>query len=164
MSNSALEDFQQRVRAIEQDNDFPADFRQLLDRAVEINPDGGGFNFFDQGRSLNATEVRDTVYRLADGLQGMGVGKGSHVAVMLPNLVEFPLTWLALGVLGAVQIAVNNRFTSKELDYQFNDAEADFVITAPQFLPVIDAMETRQALLSDDNIIVVGEYYSNSYV
>jgi crotonobetaine/carnitine-CoA ligase len=96
MSNSALEDFQQRVRAIEQDNDFPADFRQLLDRAVEINPDGGGFNFFDQGRSLNATEVRDTVYRLADGLQGMGVGKGSHVAVMLPNLVEFPLTWLAL--------------------------------------------------------------------
>jgi acyl-CoA synthetase (AMP-forming)/AMP-acid ligase II len=152
-----LENFQRRVKAIEQDNDFPVDFRQLLDRAVEVNPDGGGLNFFDQGRSLNASEVRDTVYRLADGLQSIGVGKGSHVAVMLPNLIEFPLTWLALGVLGAVQIAVNNRFTSKELDYQFNDADAEFVVTAPQFLPVIDGIESRQALLADENIILVAD-------
>ena len=157
MSDSVLEKFQRRVSAIEQDNDFPADFRQLLERAIEVNPDGGGLNFFDQGRSLNASEVRDAVYRLADGLQDIGVGKGSHVAVMLPNLIEFPLTWLALGVLGAVQIAVNHRFTSKELDYQFNDAEAEFVLTTPQFLPVIDAMEARQALLSDDNIILVAD-------
>ena len=157
MSDAVLENFQRRVKAIEQDNDFPVDFRQLLDRAVEVNPDGGGLNFFDQGRSLNASEVRDTVYRLADGLQGMGVGKGSHVAVMLPNLIEFPVTWLALGVLGAVQIAVNNRFTSKELDYQFNDADAEFVVTAPQFLPVIDGIESRQALLADDNIILVSD-------
>ena len=157
MSDSVLEKFQHRVSAIEQDNDFPADFRQLLDRAVEVNPVGGGLNFFDQGRSLNTSELRDAVYRLADGLQGMGVGKGSHVAVMLPNLIEFPVTWLALGVLGAVQIAVNNRFTAQELNYQFNDADAEFVVTAPQFLPVIDAMETRQALFSDDHIIVVAD-------
>ena len=157
MSDSVLENFQRRVSAIEQDNDFPSDFRQLLDRAVEVNSGGGGLNFFDQGRSLNASEVRDTVYRLADGLQGMGIGKGSHVAVMLPNLIEFPVTWLALGVLGAVQIAVNNRFTAQELNYQFNDADAEFVVTAPQFLPVIDAMETRQALFSDDHIIVVAD-------
>jgi acyl-CoA synthetase (AMP-forming)/AMP-acid ligase II len=157
MSDAVLEKFQHRVSAIEQDNDFPAHFRQLLDRAVEVNPNGGGLNFFDQGRSLNASEVRDTVYRLADGLQSIGVGKGSHVAVMLPNLIEFPLTWLALGVLGAVQIAVNNRFTSKELDYQFNDADAEFVVTAPQFLPVIDGIESRQALLADENIILVAD-------
>ena len=157
MSDSVLEKFQRRVSAIEQDNDFPADFRQLLDRAVEVNPGGGGLNFFDQGRSLNASEVRDTVYRLADGLQGMGVGKGSHVAVMLPNMIEFPLTWLALGVLGAVQIAVNHRFTSKELDYQFNDADAEFVVTAPQFLPVIDGVEKRQARLADDRLILVSD-------
>jgi len=157
MNDSVLEKFQRRVSAIEQDNDFPADFRGLLDRAVEINPGGGGLNFFDQGRSLNASEVRDTVYRLADGLHGMGVGKGSHVAVMLPNLIEFPLTWLALGVLGAVQIAVNHRFTSKELDYQFNDAEAEFVVTAPQFLPVIDGTQTRQARLADDKLILVSD-------
>ena len=157
MSDAVLENFQRRVKAIEQDNDFPADFRQLLDRAVEVNPDGGGLNFFDQGRSLNASEVRDAVYRLAGGLQSIGVGKGSHVAVMLPNLIEFPLTWLALGVLGAVQIAVNNRFTSRELDYQFNDADADFVVTAPQFLPVIDGIESRQTLLADENIILVAD-------
>ena len=155
MNDSVLEKFQRRVSAIEQDNDFPADFRKLLDHAVEVNPGGGGLNFFDQGRSLNASEVRDAVYRLADGLQDMGIGKGSHVAVMLPNLIEFPLTWLALGVLGAVQIAVNHRFTAKELEYQFDDADVEFVVTAPQFLPVIDGVENRQTRLADDKLILV---------
>ena len=42
MSDAVLENFQRRVKAIEQDNDFPVDFRQLLDRAVEVNADGGG--------------------------------------------------------------------------------------------------------------------------
>ncbi|MEP4146098.1 MAG: class I adenylate-forming enzyme family protein [Halioglobus sp.] len=157
MITHAIKDFQQRITDLEQSNDFPADFRDLLDRAVEINPGGGGFNFFDQGSSLNTTELRDTVYRLADRLQDMGVGKGSHVAVMLPNVIEFPVTWLALGVLGAVQIAVNNRFTSKELDYQMNDADTDFVVTAPEFLSVINGMDTRDALFTDEKIIVVAD-------
>jgi crotonobetaine/carnitine-CoA ligase len=155
MMTPVMEAFQQRMRKLEEDNDFPADFRELLDRAVEACPQGGGLNFFDQGRSLNATEVRDTVYRLAHGLHQLGVKKGSHVAVMLPNLIEFPLTWLALGVLGAVQIAVNNRFTSNELDYQFNDADADFVLTAPEFLDVINNMDNRQSLFADEQIILV---------
>ncbi|MEP6390985.1 MAG: class I adenylate-forming enzyme family protein [Halioglobus sp.] len=163
MGDSVLESFQRRISAIERDNDFPADFRELLDRAVEVSPDGGGLNFFDQGHSLNATEVRDSVYRLADGLQRIGVGKGSHVAVMLPNLIEFPLTWLALGVLGAVQIAVNHRFTSKELDYQLNDADAEFLVTATQFMPAIDGMETREALLCDDKVILVSEESVSGY-
>lgn len=157
MASNAIEKFQQRICELEQGNDFPADFRQLLDRAVEVAPEGGGFNFFDQGRSLNTTEIRDAVYGLAEGLQGLGVTKGSHVAVMLPNLVEFPLTWLALGVLGAVQIAVNTRFTSKELDYQFNDGDVEFLVTVPGFMDVVEGMETRQSLFSDEQIILVAD-------
>jgi len=155
--------FKQKIKAVEENNDFPADFRQLLDRAVEVNPDGGGFNFFDQGKSLNATEIRDMVYRLADSLHSLGIKKGSHVAVMLPNLIEFPITWLALGVLGAVQIAVNTRFTSKELDYQFNDADADFLVVAPEFLEVVDAMDTREKLFTDEKFIVVADAAVDDY-
>jgi acyl-CoA synthetase (AMP-forming)/AMP-acid ligase II len=156
-ASTVMATFEQRIKALEQNNDFPADFRELLDRAVAVNPDGGGFNFFDQGAALNTTEIRDAVYGLADSLHQLGVIKGTHVAVMLPNLIEFPLTWLALGVLGAVQIAVNNRLTSRELDYQFNDADADFVVVAPEFLDVINSMDTRDKLFSDGQIIVVGE-------
>jgi acyl-CoA synthetase (AMP-forming)/AMP-acid ligase II len=156
MTDAELDEFRLRIKSLEQNNDFPADFRALLDRAVEVNPTGGGFNFFDQGRELNTSEVRDTVYRLADGLQRLGVKKGSHVAVMLPNVMEFPLTWLALGVLGAVQIAVNTGYTSKELDYQLNDADAKFLVTGPSFISVINCMETRKLLFNDAQIILVG--------
>ena len=46
---------------------------------------------------------------------GIGVGKGTHVALMLPNLSAYPVTWLALATLGAVMVPVNNRYTAREL-------------------------------------------------
>ena len=36
------------------------------------------------------------MHALARGLLAIGVGKGTHVAVMLPNVAAFPLTWLAI--------------------------------------------------------------------
>jgi len=163
MTNQALDVFQQRIRQVEVHNDFPSNFRALLDHAVELNPTGGGFNFFDQGRSMSALAVRDSVYRIAESFHKMGIGKGTHVAVLLPNLVEFPVTWLALATLGAVQVAVNNRFTAEELDYQFNDADVEFIVTAPQFLEVITPKGERQARLSPEQIILVCEQKRETY-
>ena len=45
--------------------------------------------------------------RLAARLVGIGVRKGTHVAVMLPNHPAFPVSWIALGRIGAVMVPVN---------------------------------------------------------
>ncbi|MBL8380374.1 MAG: acyl--CoA ligase [Burkholderiales bacterium] len=128
----------------------------LLDEAAAEAPDQLAWRFIDSGEAATYAEVRATVNRLAAGLAGIGVTKGTHVAVMVPNVPAFPLTWLAIGRLGAVMVPVNVSYTPRELDYLINDGRATTLVIAEEFLPVLGALRERPAALSDDRVIVVG--------
>jgi fatty-acyl-CoA synthase len=103
------------------------------------------------------------VNRVAAGLAGLGVRKGTHVAMMVPNVPQFPLTWLAIGRLGAVMVPVNVSYTGRELDYIVNDGRAEFLVIAEEFLPTLDAMVQRPAHLVDARVIVVGHARSGMH-
>jgi len=136
--------------------DFPCDFRELLSNASVKYADKTALNFFEQGngKQLTFSQVNDQVNQLAHGLTLQGVKKGSHVAVMMSNRIEFPITWLALAVLGAVMVPVNTTYTSKELDYLINDSDSEFIITENQFLAVFHDMKAKPATISANQIIV----------
>ena len=82
----------------------------------------------------------DTPDRIARALQGMGVRRGGKVAVMLPNVAEMPITWLALAQLGAVMVPVNTRSTAHELRYVLDDSGATHLVLHGEFLGVLDAV------------------------
>ena len=84
----------------------------------------------------------------------MGVGQGSHVAVMLPNVPAFPTAWLAISRLGAVMVPVNARYTAEELTYVLNDSDSEFLIIGGQFLDALAKVERRPDALTDGHIIV----------
>ena len=163
MVDPALQSYFDRKKSLERDNDFPADFRELLDRAAERDCEQGGVNFFDQGRSLGAKDLRDETYRLANNLHDMGIGHHSHVAVMCSNRIEFVVSWLALAVLGAVMIPVNTRSVSHELDYQLNDADVEFAIVEDKFLETLVGMSQLPVALTNGNIIIVGKETVDGY-
>lgn len=117
-----------RLAAIEADNDLPSNFAELLDIAVDRDGPTSNINFFDQGVSLNASEFRDEVYRVADGLASTGITHGTMVGVLMPNRIEFPVTWMALGVLGAVMVPVNPVSTGPELDHVFLDTDVTHLV------------------------------------
>src|SRR5258708_34168146 len=54
-------------------------------------------HWFDEGRKLTYRELDEMSDKLASSLLRIGVRKGTHVAVMLPNVAAFPVTWIALG-------------------------------------------------------------------
>ena len=58
----------------------------------------------------------------------LGVKRGDRVAVMLPNLLAFPLAFLGIMRAGAVQVNVNPMYTPRELEHQLNDAGAETII------------------------------------
>jgi len=136
---------------------FPSNFRELLSNASDKYSDKIALNFFEQGNGeqLTFSQVHNNVNQLAHGLTLKGVKKGSHVAVMMTNRIEFPITWLALAILGAVMVPVNTTYTGKELDYLINDSESDFFITENSFLPIISNMKSMPEHISNDQIIVV---------
>lgn len=148
-------DLRERIKQIEAEP-LPASTAALLDEATAEVPDRVALDFFESGRRISYRALQASVDRLASGLHRLGVSKGTRVAVMLANVPEFPITWLALSRLGAVMAPVNTGYTGRELDYLVNDAEVHFVIIAEAYLPVMDAMPNRPPSLTDDRVIVAG--------
>jgi len=156
VSEGPLEPYEKQKRRIEA-TPLPAHFRELIDRAAERFGGRIALRFFEDDRELTFAALHEDVNRLASSLKELGVREGSHVAVMLPNRIEFPLTWLALATLGAVMVPTNNRYTSRELDYLFNDADVGFLVIDEAMLPAFESMEKRPAALTEDHVIVCGD-------
>jgi len=145
----------QRCRQLEAEA-LPASNAALLDEAAAEVPERLAWHFIDSGETATYRQVQAMVNRVAAGLAGLGVGKGTHVAMMVPNVPQFPLTWLAIGRLGAVMVPVNVSYTGRELDYIVNDGRAEFLVIAEEFLPTFDGMKQRPTALDDGHVIVVG--------
>ena len=145
----------ERCRQLEAEA-LPPSNAALLDEAATEVPDRPAWRFIDSGATATYREVQAMVNRMASGLHRLGVKKGTHVAMMVPNVPQFPLTWLALGRLGAVMVPVNVSYTARELDYIINDGKAEYLVIAEEFLPAFDAMKERPAALDDGRVVVVG--------
>ena len=153
---AALERHRTRLRSIEEENDLPANFAELLDYAVDRDGDTGSVDFFDQGVMLSAAEFRDEVYRLAEGLSSLGIAPGTFVGVLMPNRIEFPITWMALGVLGAVMVPANPVSTGPELDHVFLDTGVTHLVVQDDLAPVAETA-TKWIAAKSPQIISVGE-------
>ncbi len=90
--------------------------------------------FIFDGQSYSFFEINKKVNQAANSLKSSGVCKGDHVAVMLPNGVDFPLFWFALAKLGAVIVAVNINYHDHDLLYTLNDSQAKIFIIHVDFL------------------------------
>ncbi|MCX7355211.1 MAG: class I adenylate-forming enzyme family protein [Alphaproteobacteria bacterium] len=143
--------FRQAVEAEPLPETLPA----LLDQAAARHPDRTIWNFFERNESYTYREAQERVARAANALRALGVRKGSHVGIMSPNVGAFPITWLALGRLGAVAVALNTRYTPREVDYVLRDSDADFFIVHESLRSIYEAIPDKSPRLSRDRIVVI---------
>ena len=120
--------------------------RVLLDESAARSPDKTLYVFRDQEVSYDA--FRRTVTRVANGLLSLGIKHGDKVAILLPNCLEFPYTWLAANIIGAVMVPVNARFVDEEIRYVLHHSEANLLITCESHLDTVGRI--RKALLHMD--------------
>lgn len=66
--------------------------------------------------------------RVAAGLQALGVRRGDHVSLMLPNCIEFAVVWFALARLGAVAAPVNTSFRGGALVHAVNLVDSRLLV------------------------------------
>ena len=142
-----------RHRTIEAEP-LPDNIDALLSDAAAANPAGEALHFIATGEGFSYARLREEVSRLASGLHALGVRHGSKVAVMLPNVPAFPLTWLALARIGAVMVPVNVRYTGRELAYAVTDSEATFAVLDAAYLPVL--REAALDLPAGHSVVVGG--------
>lgn len=143
---------------------LPESLGHMLQERVLETPDREALVFFEHRQQLTYRELSECVRSVAAGLQARGVRKGTHVAIMMPNRIEFPVTWLALAWIGAVAVQLNPRNTGHELDYALNDADVDLLIIDESCVPAFEAMRKRPKRLLDAHVFVTGAAYeSQSY-
>jgi crotonobetaine/carnitine-CoA ligase len=145
----------QRRRQIEAEP-LPPNLGALIDELAVSDPDRIALNFFDAGETVTYATLRREVNRLANGLRAIGVERGTHVGVMLPNVVAFPLTWLALARLGAVMIPINVGYTGRELHYVLDDGDADFIVIDADLVTMLETVPQPLPRLKPDRVVVVG--------
>jgi len=85
--------------------------------------------FREAGRTLRYADIDRLSSALAAYLQQVvGIRKGDRVAVMLPNVLAFPVVFLAVTKIGGIQVNVNPHYTARELDHQLNDSGVEAIV------------------------------------
>src|SRR5690606_1673376 len=86
------------------------------------------------GRPTTYGELWDRTRAYAGALAARGIGPGSRVAMIVPNVPDFPRVYYAALALGAVVVPVHLLFRADEIEFVLRDAEADVVVAAAPML------------------------------
>jgi len=85
-------------------------------------------------RTVTFKQVAREVENMARKLQGLGVGEGDQVAIILPNSFELVYSFFAPSALGAVQVPLNPVYRETEFRHILEDSEAKVVIAEPSYM------------------------------
>lgn len=75
----------------------------------------------------------DLCCQAAKGFLALGISKGDRVAIWATNCVEWVVTQVATGMIGAILIPVNPAFREHELEYTLKDSETQTLLLIEQF-------------------------------
>ncbi len=115
----------------------------------EINPDrfaslmhvfensvskfGDKIAFLNMNQSLTFNELDRLSKQFAAYLQNSGLKQGDPVAIMMPNLLQYPIALFGILRAGMVVVNVNPMYTNRELKHQLNDSGAKAIVIVENF-------------------------------
>ena len=100
---------------------------RYLEKAVEDYPESNALYFLNC--TLTYRQLKEEVDRFATALAGLGVCKGTRVAVQAPNIPQTAIAYLAIQRLGAHAVMTNPLYMPREIVHQWNDAAVEVAIT-----------------------------------
>ncbi|GAD89300.1 MULTISPECIES: long-chain-fatty-acid--CoA ligase [Vibrio] len=109
--------------------------------------------FINMGHSLTYQELNDKSDAFAAYLQTeLKAKKGDRIALMMPNLLQYPITILGALKAGLVVVNVNPLYTPRELEHQLRDSGASIIVAVTNFgdslQKVIDQTSLKHVILT----------------
>ncbi len=93
--------------------------------------------------SITYAQLDGYARRFAAALQGLGVKRGQHVALMLPNVPHFTIAYFGAHYLGAPVVPLNVLLTPDEVAYHLTDSESVAIVAWEGFLEQAQAGAAR---------------------
>ena len=130
--------------------------QSITDCVFASVPEHAGEVAITDGASSTYTfaELHDAVRRLGGGLSARGVGPGTTVAILAPNVPEYAIVFHAVALAGATVTTINPTYKAEEVQFQLIDASATMLVTIPMFL---EAARAAAAATGVKDVVVMGE-------
>ena len=90
-------------------------------------------SFTCMGKSITFAELDTLSAAFGAWLQGIGGGKGARVALMMPNVLQYPVCLFGTLRAGATVVNVNPLYTARELEHQLVDSGAEVIVVLENF-------------------------------
>lgn len=90
------------------------------------------------GRDFTFAQVDRRSQALAAYLQGLGLAKGERVALMMPNVPQYPMAVAAILRAGYVVVNINPLYTPRELEHQLKDSGARAIVIIENFAHTLE--------------------------
>ncbi len=107
-----------------------------------------------EGTDVSYAEADRRTDRLAAGFAAIGIGHGTHVAIMLANRPEFIWTYFALGKLGAVSVPINTAAKGDLLAYYLDHSDATALVVEAELIRRLAELPRLPA--ATGTVVVVG--------
>jgi len=92
------------------------------------------------GSELSYNEVKKLSAAFGAQLQSMGMKKGDRIAIMLPNVLQYPIAVFGALRAGLVVVNTNPLYTARELKHQLKDSGAKAILIMENFASVLEAV------------------------
>ena len=104
------------------------------------------------GRTITFAELDRLSAAFGAFLQGRGLTKGARVALMMPNVLQYPVCLFGILRVGCTVVNVNPLYTPRELEHQLNDSGAEMIVVVENFAhtlaEVLSKTEVKHVLVT----------------
>jgi len=126
---------------------------EILERTSKSYPEKVAIAFSD--REITFQDLNLFSDEFAAALIAFGVKKNDRVAVFLPNVPQFVITYFATLKIGAVVTAITPLLKEREIEHHLSDSEAATIVTLDSLYPIVWKAWARTSL---KRIVVTGLY------
>src|SRR5438105_583427 len=123
---------------------------QLMEESFQKFAPRTAYSFM--GRNVTFGETDSMSGAFAAYLQGLGLAKGDRVAIMMPNVPQYPVAVAAILRAGYVIVNVNPLYTPRELEHQLKDSGSKAIVIIENFANTleqcIEATPVRHVVLA----------------
>lgn len=110
---------------------------EMFERAVQRHPDIPAY--INMGKILTYRKLEERSRAFAAYLQNeLRLKKGERIALMMPNLLQYPIALFGALRAGLVVVNVNPLYTPRELEHQLNDSGAKAIVVVSNFAATLE--------------------------
>ncbi len=115
--------------------------------------------YMNMGCSLTYARVHQLSDQFAAYLQQLGLQKGARVALMMPNLLQYPIALFGILKAGFSVVNINPLYTCDELTYQLNDSGAEVIVVMANFAKTVEKAWPKTHRLKHVVITEMGDLF-----